>query len=503
MQANLMIQGTMSGVGKSLLTAGLCRLFANDGFSVSPFKSQNMALNSFVTKDGNEMGRAQAMQAEASFKEPSVLMNPILLKPTNDSQSQVIVNGKALCTLKAKEYFSWRKNLVPLILDSYKKLSEKNELIFIEGAGSPAEINLRENDIVNMGVSRLTNAPVVLVGDIDRGGVFAQLYGTVNLLLPSERKSVKGFIINKFRGDKTLLESGLSELERLTGIPVLGVVPYIHAEFDDEDSLAPRLLENANKHFFPATKKLDIVIIRLPHISNFTDFALLFELDFVRVRYVFSVFDLGSPDAVILPGTKNTISDLRELKKSGLFESILDLEKRGTFIFGICGGFQILGETVCDENGVEGGGFEKGLGLLPIDTVFAVEKTLREVHAVIGKTEFDGYEIHHGNTKIKNPESKKNIKEFCTILLDSGKTEADGCMTKNVAGTYIHGIFENGKVTENFLNFLCARKGLDEKFSVRDWCEIKNERYDFLSRVLRENLDIPKLYSIMGIAEKI
>ena len=312
-----MIQGTMSNAGKSLLAAGLCRIFHQDGYRVAPFKSQNMALNSFITREGLEMGRAQVMQAEAAGIEPSVLMNPILLKPTNDTGSQVIVNGEVLGNMSAREYFSHKKELIPDIMKAYHALEEQYDIIVIEGAGSPAEINLKADDIVNMGMAKLVDAPVLLVGDIDRGGVFAQLYGTVELLEPDERDRIKGLIINKFRGDKTILDPGVVMLEEKTHIPVVGVAPYLHIEVEDEDSLTERFTRKEEIGL------IDLAVIRLPRISNFTDFNPFERIEGVSLRYVSSVSELKNPDMILLPGTKNTMEDLLWMRQNGLEAAVL------------------------------------------------------------------------------------------------------------------------------------------------------------------------------------
>ena len=324
----IMVQGTMSGAGKSLLCAALCRIFAQDGWRVAPFKSQNMALNSFVTRDGLEMGRAQVVQAQAAGVEPDVRMNPILLKPSSDIGSQVIVNGEVRGQMPAAEYFRRKKQLIPDILAAYNSLAEDFDIIVIEGAGSPAEINLKADDIVNMGLAKLVDAPVLLVGDIDRGGVFAQLFGTVELLEPDERARIKGLVINKFRGDVGILRPGLAMLEEKTHLPVFGVVPYLKADIEDEDSLSDRLqVKNA-------VKPLDAAIVRLPHISNFTDFMPLEQHPLLGVRYVQTTRELGAPDCVILPGTKNTVDDLLWLRQCGLEAAISKLAQRGTPVLG-------------------------------------------------------------------------------------------------------------------------------------------------------------------------
>ncbi|MBR4719355.1 MAG: cobyric acid synthase, partial [Lachnospiraceae bacterium] len=337
--AYIMVQGTMSNAGKSLIVAGLCRVFKQDGYKVCPFKSQNMALNSYVTDDGLEMGRAQVMQAEAAGIRPSVYMNPILLKPAGDMTSQVIVNGEVYADMSAKDYYSVKSRFIPDIKDALGRLSEEYEIVVIEGAGSPAEINLKDNDIVNMGIARLTDAPVLLAGDIDRGGVFAQVYGTVVLLPEDERVRIKGIVINKFRGDKTILDPGIEQIENMLHIPVCGVLPYIDISLDDEDSLSERL----NNH-----KKgdIDIAVIRLSHMSNFTDFNVFDEYAGVEVRYVKDAYEFGVPDLVIIPGSKNTIADINELRSRGLTETILEYAHNGKPVAGICGGYQMLGNKI-------------------------------------------------------------------------------------------------------------------------------------------------------------
>lgn len=328
MAMNIMIQGTMSNAGKSLLAAGLCRVLKQDGYRVAPFKSQNMALNSFITRDGGEMGRAQVVQAEAAGIEPDTRMNPILLKPTTDVGSQVIVNGQVRGNMQAMEYFRRKRDYIPAVLEAYNSLASEYDVIVIEGAGSPAEINLKQDDIVNMGLAKLVDAPVLLVGDIDRGGVFAQLYGTVALLEEDERRRIKGVVVNKFRGDRAILEPGLKTLEELCGIPVAGVIPYTHVDIDDEDSLTERFGRSTER------KLLDIAVIRVPRISNFTDFSPFEHYENVSLRYVDQVSDLHRPDMILLPGTKSTIADLRWLRQSGLEAAILKAADAGTLIFG-------------------------------------------------------------------------------------------------------------------------------------------------------------------------
>ena len=393
----IMVQGTMSGAGKSLLCAALCRIFAQDGYRVAPFKSQNMALNSFVTRDGLEMGRAQVVQAQAAGIEPDVRMNPILLKPSSDVGSQVIVNGEVRGQMSAAAYFKMKRALIPEILSAYNSLAETVDIIVIEGAGSPAEINLKADDIVNMGLARLVDAPVLLAGDIDRGGVFAQLYGTVALLEPEERARIKGLLINKFRGDVEILRPGLAMLEEKTQLPVLGVVPYLKVDIEDEDSLSTRL--DAGKTVHP----LDAAILRLPHISNFTDFMPLEQHPLLGVRYVQNTRQLGTPDLIILPGTKNTVDDLLWLRQSGLEAALLKLAASGTPVLGVCGGYQMLGETLADPEGTESGTAQtvRGLGLLPTRTVFTGQKHRTQDTAAVTAAPFAGaalagYQIHTG-----------------------------------------------------------------------------------------------------------
>ncbi|MEG0591592.1 MAG: cobyric acid synthase, partial [Lachnospiraceae bacterium] len=360
----IMIQGTMSNAGKSILAGGLCRIFQQDGYRVAPFKSQNMALNSFITDEGLEMGRAQVMQAEAAGVKPSVGMNPILLKPTGDSSSQVIVNGKVEGVMTAAQYYEKKKELFPVVKQAYERLAKEYDIIVLEGAGSPAEINLKQEDIVNMGMAKIAHAPVLLVGDIDRGGVFAQIVGTLTLLEEDERELVKGTIINKFRGDRKILEPGLRMLEDRTQVPVQGVVPYFHLDIDEEDSLTERFTKKERVGL------IDIAVIRFPRISNFTDLNSLEYIEEVTVRYVATPGELGNPDMIILPGTKNTMGDLLWMRQNGLEASILKYARQKP-VFGICGGYQMLGRAIADPEGVEGKGTISGMGLLPITTTFA------------------------------------------------------------------------------------------------------------------------------------
>ena len=486
----IMVQGTMSGAGKSLLCAALCRIFAQDGYRVAPFKSQNMALNSFVTRDGLEMGRAQVVQAQAAGVEPDVRMNPILLKPSSDTGSQVIVGGEVRGQMSAAAYFRMKRQLIPEILAAFDSLSAEADIVVIEGAGSPAEINLKADDIVNMGLAKLVDAPVLLAGDIDRGGVFAQLYGTVALLEPEERARIAGLVINKFRGDVDILRPGLAMLEEKTGLPVLGVVPYLHVEIEDEDSLSERL--NARD----AVKPLDVAVIRLPHISNFTDFIPLEQHELLGVRYVQRARELGAPDLVILPGTKNTMEDLLWLRQSGLEAAVRRLAQAQTPVLGVCGGYQMLGQTLDDPAGTESGKplSLAGLGLLPTRTTFDAQKRRTQVRAVALGAPFagarmTGYEIHNGRTTV-------NGEPFCRLA--DGTPE--GCVCPNVFGTYLHGLFDSGELTQALVKLLCARKGISPKETrPASMAEYRQAQFDLLADGVRRALDMGAVYRAMGM----
>lgn len=501
----IMVQGTMSNAGKSLLAAGLCRIFKQDGYRVAPFKSQNMALNSFITKEGLEMGRAQVMQAEAAGIAPSVLMNPVLLKPTNDVGSQVIVNGEVLGNMSARDYFKYKKKLVPDIMKAYNALAAENDIIVIEGAGSPAEINLKSDDIVNMGMAKMAKAPVLLVGDIDRGGVFAQLIGTVMLLEEDEKEMVKGLIINKFRGDKTILDPGVEMLEERSGIPVVGVAPYLNIQVEDEDSLTERFETKRT------VDMIDIAVIRVPRISNFTDFNPLESIQGVSLRYVKNPSELGNPDMIILPGTKNTMEDLLWMRENGLEALILKEAAKGKLIFGICGGYQMMGETLSDPHGVENGGSMKGMGLLPMETVFAEKKTRTRVQGYFGQlsgvfaplsgAEIEGYEIHMGESILKDNAGT------ATKITDSvsGKKKEEGAFAGNVCGTYIHGVFDKEASAEAIIRVIGEKKGIDvENMTGVDFAAFKEQQYDILAAELRKHLDMKKIYEILenGITEE-
>lgn len=484
MAKNIMIQGTMSNAGKSLLCAGLCRIFKQDGYRVAPFKSQNMALNSFITVDGGEMGRAQVVQAEAAGIAPDVRMNPILLKPTTDVGSQVIVNGVVQGNMRAMEYYRRKREFIPDVMKAYNSLAEEYDIIVIEGAGSPAEINLKQTDIVNMGLAELVDAPVLLVGDIDRGGVFAQLYGTIALLEPQEQARIKGTIVNKFRGDRAILQPGIEILEKICGVPVAGVIPYTHVDIDDEDSLSTRFQRG------DVRKAVDIAVIRLPRISNFTDIAPLERYENVSVRYVERPDQLHQPDMIVLPGTKSTIADLMWLRQCGLEAAISKAADSGCLIFGICGGYQMLGTTVSDPEGVEAAGVTeiKGMGLLPMNTVFQGDKvqqqtvgTFREVPGLLAPLNglgYHGYEIHMGRSEEEIP-----------------PIQASG----NVYGSYIHGIFDGDGIADTIIRCLAQKKGVDlGEIQSFDLNAYKEAQYDKLADAVRSGLDMELVYKVLN-----
>lgn len=508
----IMVQGTMSNAGKSLIVAGLCRIFKQDGYRVAPFKSQNMALNSFITKEGLEMGRAQVMQAEAAGVEPVAAMNPILLKPTTHVGSQVIVNGEVLGNMSARDYFAYKKQLIPEIKKAFRELEKDNDIIVIEGAGSPAEINLRENDIVNMGLAELLDAPVLLVGDIDRGGVFAQLLGTLMLLEKTEKERVKGLIINKFRGDKTILDPGVVMLEERGHVPVVGVVPYMELSIDDEDSLSSRFDRREEG-------LIDIAVIRYPRISNFTDLSVLEQIGQVSVRYVDSVRDLHHPDMIVLPGSKNTMADLKWMRENGL-EALIKKKAQDTIVFGICGGYQMLGETISDPYQVENGGSMKGMGLLPAATELKQEKTRTQVTGTFGEISgalsglsgksVRGYEIHMGSTgdsgniadseNVRQPESRSDEKGYvCRIQNEAdGSVKYDGIFSGNVYGTYVHGIFDEGTLAETLVGILAARKGVVlDTGQMISYGQFKQMQYDKLADGVRKSMDMEAVYAML------
>ena len=488
----IMVQGTMSNSGKTFVTAGLCRVFKQDGYRVAPFKSQNMALNSYITEEGLEIGRAQAMQAEAAMIPPTHWMNPILLKPTSNMGSQVIVNGEVYDNLSAQEYYKMKDNLAPEVMKAFEHLAAENDIIVIEGAGSPAEINLAENDIVNMGMAKMANAPVILVADIDRGGVFASAYGTVKLLPQEDQDRFCGIVINKFRGDVGILKPGLKMLEDLTGKPVLGVLPMEKIDVDDEDSLSDRL----NQRTF--TEGIDVAVIRLPHISNFTDFSVFELIDGVSLRYVTDKRELGDPDLILLPGTKNTMADMEWLIESGLEGKIIRAAET-TRIIGICGGFQILGKELHDPDHVEHGGDMRGLGLLDTSTVFQGGKTRTRIHGTIREErnlyhlenrQLEGYEIHMGATT--------NLGGAVPMIeLSDGRTDAYMTPDGRIWGSYLHGIFDNEELVFGLVHDIMREKGINPGENHLSVAEYKEIQYNKLADLIRNHLDMDQIYRIL------
>ena len=529
----LMVQGTASSAGKSMLVTALCRIFRRKGLSVAPFKAQNMSLNSFITADGLEMGRAQVAQAEAAGIEPSALMNPILLKPGSDHCSQVIVNGVVHATMDAREYYRTRHTLRPAVLEAFTRLAAEHDLIIIEGAGSPAEINLRENDLANMGVAELADAPVILVGDIDRGGVFASLYGTVALLEPEEQRRIQGVVINKFRGELAILEPGLRQLEELLDRPVLGVLPYMDIVLDEEDSLAERLEKKQQRvrpslHTaapdMPTDDTLDIAVLRLPRLSNFTDFAAFDTLPDVNLRYVADTVSLGHPDLLIIPGSKSTIADMHFLWDSGLAEAVRALHATGTPVVGICGGYQMLGKSIRDPEGTESSlTHAPGLGLLDVETDFAPAKRTTRTRLTIladtgllsgtGGMQLEGYEIHMGISMVRKESQRlavygsadsadEQVASPTTIregamkpdTVYEGATSPDGM----VVGSYLHGFFDNLAFTRTLVNTLRRKKGLAPLPMLSGtYTAFKEAAYDRLADEVEAHLDMPALERII------
>lgn len=492
---SLMIQGTASSVGKSVLCAALLRIMKQDGLRAAPFKAQNMALNSFVTCDGLEMGRAQVTQAQAAGLEPDVRMNPVLLKPTSDRRSQVIVDGKAVGAMTAMEYHQYKPALRRRIKDTYDELESTVDCVVIEGAGSPAEINLREGDIVNMAMAEAADAPVILVGDINLGGVFASLLGTMMLLTDEERARVKGVIINKFRGDVKILEPGLRMLEERIHVPVLGVVPWMDVELEDEDSVTARF-----SHVSGAGD-LDIAVVKLRHISNFTDFQALALQPGVRVRYAAAVKDLEGADLIVLPGTKNTIEDLIDLRSRGMDAAIVRHAQKGGMVIGVCGGYQMLGRVLRDPDHVESRVPElAGLGLLDMEVTFEKEKYTAQASASVCAAQgwlsdakgltVDGYEIHAGQNHLG-----KNAVPWLAI-----GERIDGVMNEsgNVLGSYLHGLFDDGQLFAAIAAYLRGKKGLASANAVPVSMEAFREReFDRIASIVRASVDMDAIYRIL------
>ena len=490
---SIMLQGTGSSVGKSLLCAALCRIFRQDGLRVAPFKSQNMALNSFATREGLEMGRAQVVQAQAAGIEPCAAMNPILLKPTGDSKSQVLVMGKPVDSMSAAEYQAYKPSLRRLVKQTYDGLEAQYDAVVIEGAGSPAEINLREGDLVNMWMAEAAEAPVLLVGDIDRGGVFAALYGTLALLEPDERARVKGMIINRFRGDISILEPGLRMIEERTGVPVVGVVPWLDVDLEDEDSVSDRLSARSG------AGEIEVAVVRLKHISNFTDFQPLALHPGVTLRYAQRARDLDGADVIILPGTKNTIDDLTDLKNRDMIAPIVRHARAGKLLLGVCGGYQMLGRAIRDPQGVEASAPEAaGLGLIDMEVAFRPEKrTVQAEGALTGALDWlsgakiKGYEIRAGESTY-GPDVK-------FWMAPESACNAAG----NVLGTYLHGLFDDGALAEALVRRARRIKGLPEDGGgcAVNMAEYREAQFVKLAGAVRASLDMDAVYRIIGIRE--
>lgn len=495
MSKSVMLLGTASSVGKSTLAAAFCRYFKNKALKVAPFKALNISLNSYVTKDGLEMGRAQVVQAEACEIEPEAWMNPVLLKPSGNMTTQVIVNGKVKCNIESYKYKELNKELKEIVKETFYKISKEYDVIVLEGSGSCAEINLKDSDIANMSMARDSDSPVILVADIDRGGVFASVVGTIMLLDEEDRRRVKGVIINKFRGKIDLFKPAMRQLEDIIKIPVLGVMPYFQLDIEDEDSVTERL---NNRDI----KKLDIVVIKLPYMSNFTDFNALARLNGVSIRYVDNRRDIGNPHLLIIPGSKNTIEDLREIKKNGIFNEIVNLKNKGTLIFGICGGYQMLGNLIEDKLGIEGKEtFENGFGFLNIKTIFNRNKITKQSEGKIISNkipEFNdikvvGYEIHNGISNLD-----ENAIPF--IKLNNGEIAGTTNEESTVFGTYIHGIFDDSKFVNIFIKYLLKVNKIEDidqdKLSYKQY---KMKQFDELSKILQSNIDMKKVEEILKI----
>lgn len=502
--AKLMIQGTSSSVGKSVLAAAFCRIFYQEGYRVSPFKAQNMALNSFVTTAGGEMGRAQVVQAQAAGVEPDVCMNPILLKPSGPAGSQVVIMGQSQGNVTALRYHGEYQRLTwPYVTDALHKLIADYEIVIIEGAGSPAEVNLKSNDIVNMKVALEANSPVLLVADIDRGGALAAVVGTLELLEPEEHSMIKGIIFNKFRGEIKLLQPALDFIEEKTGIPVIGVVPYFKIHIPDEDSVA--LNEAKEKPSVSLAEKLDVAVIRLPYISNFTDFDALQDEPDVSVRYITEVENLGKPDLVILPGSKNTLADLRFLQESGLGTQIYKLWEEEVPLIGICGGYQMMGRSVKDPLHTESELEEVlGLGILPMVTEFYPQKyTVQSKGTILADSGFFkactgetvvGYEIHMGRSTF----DEGHAPLFNLTL--NGETAADGLQVGTAYGTYLHGIFDNDSLRTALLAWLWERRGESRPVEASlSQAALRESAFNELADIVRQSVDLERVRAIMGL----
>ena len=494
----IMFLGTASSVGKSTLATAVCRYFTNKSLKVCPFKAMNISLNSFVTKSGDEMGRAQVVQAEACNIEPESFMNPLLLKP-NGGKTQVIVNGKVKFIMDAYKYKEINKELKKEVLNTYNNIKNNYDLMVLEGSGSCAEINLKDTDIANMEMARMADVPVILVADIDRGGVFASVVGTLMLLDEEDRKRVKGVIINKFRGRVDLFKEAMKDLEKIINIPVLGVMPYTKLNIEDEDGVTDKTTNNYSDNY-----KIDIAVLKLPHMSNFTDFNNLERINYVNLRYVDNVLDLNNPHMIIIPGSKNSIEDLKFIKEKGFFNRLKDLNKQGTILFGVCGGYQMLGEAILDDMQIEGSSKrEEGFNLLNFKTKFSREKTTIQTEGKINidnpineyfkDLNVNGYEIHNGFN-----EYNENVIPF--IYGENNRIVGSINESGTVIGTYLHGIFDSDEFNKKLIKVICNKNNikdfnLNEEESYREY---KNKEYDRISSILEENIDVSKIESIIN-----
>ena len=507
----IMVLGTSSHVGKSLVTAALCRIFARAGYRVAPFKSQNMSLNSAATPDGHEIGRAQALQAEAAGIAPSMHMNPILIKPGSDTRAQIVVRGKVWRTLDARNYQEVGVvSLLPIVEESYRILAEQYDVIVIEGAGSPAEINLKENDIVNMRIAKLADAKCLLVGDIDRGGVFASLLGTCALLDDDERALIAGFVINKFRGDVSLLWPGVRMIEPRLGKHCMGVIPYLgHLSLDEEDSVG---LDQGDEVPWTAknecSRKLQIGVIAFPSISNFTDFDPLRAEPSVALKHLRDPGNIASADVIVLPGSKQTTDDLHWLRDRGFERELIEHARKGGLIVGICGGFQMLGEEILDPEGMERAGAEKALGLLPVKTIMAHEKVTVPARGMLtngslfgqslDSCEVSGYEIHLGTTEYLD-----GAKPFAAITRqgDEEQTHLDGCVSQDrrIFGTYLHGLFDHDPFRHAFLRASRASLQMPDPLELVAWSERRRQQLDMLADAFGSALDLDAIFAMIGL----
>ena len=516
-----MVQGTGSHVGKSTLVAALCRIYAQAGYRVAPFKAQNMSNNAAVTDDGREVGRAQAVQAMAAGIAVTVDMNPILLKPQSDRTSQIVILGRPRRSADAREYYDLKSELWPVVTSALDRLRGACDLVILEGAGSPAEVNLSQYDIVNMRIARYADAPVLLVGDIDRGGVFASLFGTIALLQPEERALVRGFIINKFRGDRSLLTPGFEMMRERTGIPTLGTLPYLDlSRVPEEDALNWEGLRRGGA----AQAVINIAVMRLPRVANLDEFQALAREPGVRLRFIGRSDELGEPDLIVIPGTKSTLADLAWLRERGLDDAIRDRLVRGIPILGICGGFQMLGDRLIDEHGAEGICDAEGLGLLPVTTEFSPEKVTRRVTARVAAATalcdpaysvasgtslpasgrlsdapLDAYEIHMGRTYPSPSRSTTDLGAAPFVATSSQGTEPDGISSADglVVGTYLHGLLENDILRRALVEVLAARKGVH--LPAASPANTVEQAFNSLAAAVREHVDLSAIDDMVGL----